>query len=88
MSVMGKEFRPFSFGENIPEDIFAEYHHQAFCKVEKMYKGAQDISCDLYSVDVLMDDDSYTSFAMGMCGDKVAMRSENGEVIIVCDIIE
>ena len=85
---MGKEFRPFSFGENIPEDIFAEYHHQAFCKVEKMYRGAKDISCDLYSVDVLMDDDSYTSFAMGMCDGKIAMQSESGEVIIVCDIIE
>lgn len=85
---MGKEFRPFSFGENIPEDLFKEYHHQAFCKVEEMYKGAQDISCDLYSVDVLIDEDNYTSFAMEMCGDKVAMRSEDGEAIIVCDIIE
>lgn len=85
---MGKEFRPFYFGEDIPKDLFKEYHHQAFCKVEEMYKGAQDISCDLYSVDVLMEDDSYTSFTMGMYGDKVAMRSENGEVIIVCDIIE
>ena len=85
---MGKEFRPFSFGENIPRDISEEYHYQAFCKVEEMYKGVQDISCDLYSVDVLTDDDSYTSFVMGMCGDKVAMRSEDGEVIIVCDIIE
>ena len=85
---MGKKFRPFSFREDIPEDIFAEYHHQAFCKVEKMYKGVQDISCDLCSVDVLIDEDNYTSFVMGMCGDKVAMRSEDGKVIIVCDIIE
>lgn len=85
---MGKDFRPFSFGENIPRDIFEEYHYQAFCKVEEMYKGAQDISCDLYSVDVLIDEENYTSFVMGMCGDKVAMQSERGEVIIVCDIIE
>ena len=85
---MGKEFRPFSFDENIPRDIFEEYHHQAFCKVQEIYKGAKDISCDLLSVDVMIDDDNHTSFVMGMCDGKIAMRSENGEVIIVCDIIE
>lgn len=26
MSVMGKEFRPFYFGEDIPKDLFKEYH--------------------------------------------------------------
>lgn len=34
---MGKEFKPFSFYEDISSDILEEYHYQAFNKAKGIY---------------------------------------------------
>lgn len=84
---MGKDFRPFLFGENISSDILEEYHYQAFNKAKEIYGEVEDISSDSLVLG-LMRGEEYTSFAIGIYDDKVAMQSESGEVITVCDIIE
>lgn len=87
MSVMGKEFIPLSFEENISSDILEEYHYQALCKAKEIYGEMKDISCDSLTLDVIIGEE-YTSFVLGIYENNVAMQSESGEVIIVCDIIE
>lgn len=84
---MGKEFKPFSFYEDISSDILEEYHYQAFNKAKGIYGEVKDISSDSLILDIMIGEE-YTSFTLGIYGDKVAMRSENGETIIVCDVIE
>nr|DAL63061.1 MAG TPA_asm: hypothetical protein [Caudoviricetes sp.] len=87
MSVMGKEFIPFSSKENISSDILEEYHYQALCKAKEIYGEMKDISCDSLTLDVIIGEE-YTSFVLGIYENNVAMKSATGEVITVCDIIE
>lgn len=85
---MGNKFNPFSFYENINSDILEEYHYQAFNKAKEIYGEVKNISSDSLVLDIMIGE-NHLSFALGTYNDnKVAMRSEEGETIIVCDIIE
>lgn len=85
---MGNNFISFSFYENISSDILEEYHYQALKKAKEIYRKVKNISSDSLVLD-LMIGEKHMSFALGIYNDnKVAMRSEKGEAIIVCDIIK
>ena len=84
---MGNIFKPFSFYESVSSEILEKYHCQACIKSKEIYGDAKDISCDSITLDIMVGEE-FMKFALGMCGNKVAMQSETGETIIVCDSIE
>ena len=84
---MGKEFTPFSFYGDDNSDILEEYHHQALCKAKEIYKEVKDISCDSLTLDIIVGEE-FKRFDLGMYDGEVAMQSESGEIVIVCNVIE
>lgn len=85
--IMGNKFNPFSFYENISSDILEEYHNQAFNKAKEIYGEVKNISSDSLVLDLMIGEKS-KSYVIGTYKDKVAMRSEDGDTHIVCDIIK
>jgi hypothetical protein len=84
---MGNTFKPFSFYGEINSDTLEEYHYQALCKAKEIHGEVKDISCDSLTLDIMVGED-FKKYDLGMYDDKVAMQSETGEVIVVCDTIK
>ena len=45
-------FKAFHFGENIEEDVLADYHYQAAALAQKLRPGTENCSCDMFTVDL------------------------------------
>ena len=79
-------FKAFHFGENIEEDVLADYHYQAAALAQKLRPGTENCSCDMFTVDLYdRETGNKLSFALGTCNGKIAMKSCSGKVYIVCD---
>ena len=51
------------------------------------YGEVKDISCDSFTLDIMVGEE-FKKYDLGMYDDKVAIQSETGEVIVVCDTIK
>lgn len=84
---MGNTFKPFSFYGEVDSDILEEYHSKSLCKAKEIHGEVKDISCDSLTLDIMVGDE-FKKYDLGMYGDKVAIQSETGEIILVCDTIK